>query len=176
MKDLGLVHIYCGDGKGKSTASIGLMIRAAGNGFNVVFAQFLKNWRTGEVEILSNIPNIKVLRSNKPFPLTEQMTDEHKAEIVKIHNDIFDETVSLCEKGLCDLLVLDEIISAYEYNFIDKNRVDNFLINRNKNIELIMTGRNPSSEFIEMADYVSEIKKIKHPFDRGVKSRKGIEI
>ena len=176
MKDLGLVHIYCGDGKGKSTASIGLIVRAAGNGLSVVFAQFLKNWRTGEVEVLSNIPNIKVLRSSKPFPLTEQMTDSHKNEIVEIHNEIFDEAVSLCEKGLCDLLVLDEIISTYEYDFIDKSRVDRFLEKRNKAIELIMTGRNPSPEFIEMADYVSEVKKIKHPFDKGVQARKGIEI
>jgi cob(I)alamin adenosyltransferase len=176
MKDLGLIHIYCGDGKGKSTASIGLMVRAAGNGLNVIFAQFLKNWKTGEIEALSNIPGIKILRSKKPFPFTDKMTDAHKAEITEIHNEILKEVIQLCENGECDVLVLDEIISTYSYNFIDKDLVDNFLKNRGKNIELIMTGRNPSPEFIEMADYVSEVKKIKHPFDKGVQARRGIEI
>lgn len=176
MNELGLVHIYCGDGKGKSTAAIGLMVRAAGNGLNVVFAQFLKNWRSGEIESLENIPNIKILRGSKPFPFFEEMTNEQKAEIIEIHNGIFDEVSALCEKKLCNVLVLDEIIAAYNYELIDKEKVDTFLKNRDKSIELIMTGRNPAPEFIEMADYVSEVKKIKHPYDRGVQARKGIEV
>ncbi len=175
MDKLGLLHIYCGDGKGKTTAALGLTLRAAGSGLYVVFAQFLKSWNTGELTSLKKLENVTVLRSEKPFPFTDKMTEQQMTEIKEIHNEIFMKASEMASNGKCDLLVLDEIISTYNYEFIDKAIVDGFLEKRPSGVELVLTGRNPSDEFVEMADYVSEVRKVKHPFDAGVMARKGIE-
>lgn len=172
---LGLIHIYCGDGKGKSTASIGLSMRAAGNNLNVVFTQFLKTWPTGELSCLEKFDNIKIIKNSKPFPFTYKMTDEQKSEITLIHDEILNNAIALCNEGKCDLLVLDEIISTYNLELISKNKVDDFLKNKPKNIEIVMTGRDPSPHLVELADYVSEVKKVKHPYDKGIEERTGIE-
>ncbi len=172
------MHIYCGDGKGKTTAAVGLCTRAAGNGLNVLFVQFLKSWPTGEIAVFEKLPNVTVLRSKKPFPFTDKMTDAQKKEITDIHNGLLADAVKIYDKGGCDLLVLDEIISTYNYEFVDKSAVDVLLARHKalkKGTELVITGRNPNEDFINMADYVSEVKKIKHPFDVGIMARKGIE-
>lgn len=175
-KDLGYLHVYCGDGKGKTTAALGLAIRAAGRNMNVVIIQFLKSMDTGELNILSKIENITVLRSNKKFPFIKNMNLQQKEEIKEIHNEMLKKSIDMCYKETCDVLILDEIISAYNYNYIDKEICDNFLNTRPKNTEIVITGRNPIDKFIDMADYVSEIKKIKHPFDTGINARVGIEL
>lgn len=173
---LGLIHIYCGDGKGKTTAAFGLALRAAGRGFSIYIAQFLKSSETGELQTISSLSNISIIRSKKKFPFSFNMNDYQKAEITNIHNMIFDEAVSRCDEKQCDVLILDEIIAAYNYGYIDKLKVDSFLENPPENVEIILTGRNPSQKFIQIADYVSEIKKIKHPFDKGISAREGIEM
>ncbi len=171
---MGLIHIYCGDGKGKTTASVGLAVRAAGTGLNVVFAQFLKSTDSGELHVLSKLDNVKILRSQKEFPFTYNMTAEQKAEIVGIHNEIFQTAVK--SLTLKDVLVLDELMSTYNYELIDRKLVDNYFNNSNERPEIIMTGRDPAEHFVNMADYVSEIKKVKHPFDKGLPARQGIEM
>ncbi len=173
--ELGLIHLYCGDGKGKTTAAMGLALRAAGHGKRVLVAQFLKSSPTGELAIFSQIETISVLRSEKKFPFTFQMNEAQKQEITDIHNTIFNACIEAYEINACDLLIFDELISAYNYGLIDTVMVDHFFTTHHKKIELVMTGRDPSERLIDMADYVSEIKKIKHPYDRNIAARTGIE-
>ncbi len=166
-----LMHIYCGEAKGKTTASMGLALRMAGNDGKVVIVQFLKDGTAKELEALKKLDNITVICENPVNKFTFQMTDEEK-EFAKNAN-----TATL-KKALeldCDMLVLDEVCSTYELGLIDTNIVDE-LINNELKFELVMTGRNPSENMIEKADYVTEMSKIKHPFDNGVPARKGIEF
>ena len=144
----GLIHIYCGDGKGKTTAAIGLSVRAAGSGMRVLFVQFLKKAETSELNILTNLPQVTVLRPSED----ESWMDTQ-----------------------ADLLVLDEAVGAYNREAIDRAKLLDFLKKKPEPLEVVMTGRNPSQELIDLADYVSEIRKIKHPFDRGIRARTGIE-
>ena len=175
-EDMGLVHIYCGDGKGKSTAALGIILRSIGCGYKVVLAQFLKEGDSSELKPLSTFNNIKIISGQggvKGF--AKFMTDENKEVVKKAHIRHFKEAINYCIDEKCDLLVLDEIIGAINVGLIDYDMVIDFLRNKPENLEVIMTGRDPKEELLEMADYVSEVKKIKHPFDKGIGARYGIE-
>lgn len=171
----GLIHIYCGDGKGKTTAAIGLALRAAGCNFRVVIVQFLKSAQTGELNILSQIPNIKVLRGNENCTFTFKMNEDQRKNCLLSHTAILNQAIELCNSGQVDMLILDEVIAAYNSELIDKEKLLCFLKNKPNSIEIIMTGRNPADELLEICNYISEIKKIKHPYDMGITARRGIE-
>jgi len=172
----GLIHIYCGDGKGKTTAALGLAIRAAGSGMKVVFAQFLKGSKTSELESLQQIRGITVLRNEIDYGFYNRMTDEDKAAIKELHNQTLQKAINIVNNNACDLLILDEVIDAYNYDLLDYSVIDHLITNKKPELELVITGRNPSDNFIKEADYVSEIKKIKHPYDQEILARKGIEF
>lgn len=173
----GLIHIYTGDGKGKTTAAIGLSIRFAGNCGNVLFTQFLKDDKSSEINILKKINNITFMASGKNFGFTRSMTPEIK-ELAKTHFSQYLyqalENVTLKSNNF-ELLVLDEIIAADNFELIPHEKLISFLKNKPKNLEVVLTGRNPSDDIISLADYVSEIKKIKHPYDKKISARAGIE-
>ncbi len=171
---MGKVHIYHGDGKGKTTCAIGLCIRAAGFGKEVVFAQFLKAKPSSEIKILESIDNIKVMRALKCDKFTFQMSEQEKKEATKSHNEMLCEIIKEYEAKSI-LLVLDEIIGAVSLGFVSEELLCGFIKNNN-NCEIVLTGRGPSEHLIELADYVSEIKKIKHPYDKGLAAREGIEF
>ncbi len=171
----GLVHIYSGEGKGKTTASIGLSIRCAGSGGDVLFSQFIKNNESSELNILKQIPSIQVITCEKTFGFISRLSEEERFEAKKIYSDYFYRVLELVKTKNFRMLVLDEIIGAYNYDVIDRQTLINFLKNKPESLEVIMSGRNSSLELIELADYVSEVKKVKHPFDRGVSARIGIE-
>lgn len=171
----GLIHIYCGDGKGKTTASMGLAIRAAGSGMNVLFTQFLKGSDTSELNSLKQIKGITVLRNAIDYGFFNQMTEEDKAAIKKLHNETLQQAIQAVNDKTVDLLILDEIIATYNYNLVDKHLLDELIQNKPEYLELVLTGRDPAEHFIAAADYVSEIKKVKHPFDKRIGARKGIE-
>jgi cob(I)alamin adenosyltransferase len=175
LDNKGLIHVYCGDGKGKTTASLGLSIRAAGSGMEVVILQFLKGRKSSELDILNNIPNITVLRCDEVTAFSFCMTEEEKEISRRINTENLKTGIELAESGKCDLLVLDEVISAYDTNLIDKQLLEKLVQHKPEHLELVLTGRNPQQWMIDGADYVSEIKKVKHPFDKGIKARKGIE-
>jgi cob(I)alamin adenosyltransferase len=170
---MGLVHIYCGDGKGKTSAAVGLAVRAAGRGKKIVIARFLKTDDSGEVEILKNIPGITLLPCERTFGFFSSMDDETKREACGYYRELYKKAVSLSEHA--DMLVLDEIMAAVRYDMIPEEWVVCFLDGRPENLEVVMTGRDPADAFLERADYVSEIQKRKHPYDRGILARKGIE-
>lgn len=169
------IHIYCGDGKGKTTAAIGLAVRAAGCGKKVLITRFLKTDHSGEVEALQAVPLISVTPCEKSFGFFSQMTDEQKKEAEIYYRELLEQTLHRAVKEEVELLVLDEMMAVCNFGLVEKQRVETFLEKRPEGLEVVLTGRDPWKELLLMADYVSEIKKLKHPFDRGIKARKGIE-
>lgn len=171
----GLIHIYCGNGKGKTTAALGLALRCAGSGNKVLIAQFLKSRPTGELTSLKYVPNIEIMRGKEIMKFTFQMSEEEKKQVLLEHEQLFDCVVEMCEEGKIDLLVLDEVIGACNTGVFNMARLIEFMKNKPCSMELVLTGRDPKPELIELADYVSEIKKVKHPYDKGIPARTGIE-
>lgn len=175
MGEKGLIHIYCGDGKGKTTAATGLAVRAAGRGKKVVVARFLKTDDSGEVAILKTIPGISLLPCEKSFGFYFQMTDEQKKEAEEYYESLFFKAVSLARLQEADLLVLDEIMATCRFQMVKEADLIKFLRDKEEKLEVVMTGRDPSEALVSLADYVSEIRKVKHPFDHGINAREGIE-
>ena len=169
-----MLHLYFGEGKGKTTAALGLAMRAAGNGWRVVFVQFLKNTSAGEVVSLEKL-GVTVLRGKAGDHFFAQMTDDEKAETKKISDDNVSRALSLCGEGQT-LLVLDEICAAYNHDLVSRTAVDDFLRAIPAQVEVVLTGRNPPEHFFALADYATEMKKIAHPFDKGISARRGVEF
>ena len=169
----GLVHIYEGTGKGKSTAGVGLTIRCAGNGFPVVYSQFLKDGTTGEMNILRKIPNITVLVEEHHFGFSFLMTPEEKVEAKAAYTALFEKVKAAAVEQNARLLVMLDLCNA---ELIDTAMVVDFLKNRPEQLEVVMTGRNPKPELVELADYITNMNAVKHPFEKGVPARKGIEM
>lgn len=169
----GLIHIYCGDGKGKTTAAVGLALRSAGAGNRVVFTQFFKDGSSSEISLLRQIPGISVLHTKTVGGFWKRMTAEQQAQASRDYTELFHIA---CERAKnMDLLVLDEVISACNHGAVPEEALLEFLQNKPEHLEVVLTGRNPSEALLAQADYVTEMKKIKHPFDHGVLARKGIE-
>lgn len=172
----GLIHIYCGDGKGKTTAALGLVMRSCACGYRVIFTQFIKSWDTSELSILQSLENVTILRGNFPSKFSKDYTEADREAVFLENNRLFQEAVSQIEPGAKTLLVLDEIIGTLDKKLVEEQQVFNYLRNKDQDTEVVMTGRNPSEELIDIADYVSEIRKIKHPYEKGIMARKGIEF
>lgn len=173
---MGLLHIYCGDGKGKTTAAIGLAVRAAGAGIRVHFAQLLKGGETSELAVLDRIPGLTVERCDRDYGFTFRMSEEEKARLTECHNRILTNALGLMERGEVGLLILDEFNAAYAYSLLDRALAERIVLRKPEAAELVLTGRNPDPRFVDAADYVSEIGAVKHPFERGITARKGIEF
>ena len=171
----GLIHIYCGENKGKTTASVGLSVRAAGAGKKVLFTQYLKRGDSAELKSLALIPGIKTMVCDKPYGFIWTMSEAEKAAARADFSGLFEEAAGLAKAEAYDLLVLDEILGAIACGMVPEEAVLDFLKNKPENLEVVLTGRDPSDALIELADYVTEMKKIKHPFDQGVQARYGIE-
>ena len=171
----GLTHIYCGDGKGKTTAAIGLGIRACGSNQQVLFVQFLKGNTSSELNILRNLPNFKVLGTPPAIKFTFQMNEQELQQTALLCTQLFQKAIDCAISEKCDMLIFDEIFGALSCNLLDYNTVFSFIENKPANLELVLTGRNPPQQMVELADYVSEMKKIKHPYEKGIPARKGIE-
>ncbi|MCK4738632.1 MAG: cob(I)yrinic acid a,c-diamide adenosyltransferase [Deltaproteobacteria bacterium] len=175
----GRLHIYTGEGKGKTTAALGLALRAVGSGLQVLFLQFFKPEAdpSGEKDFFrEHSKNIEFLRSTSRHPFfTGKKTDKEKVRVsVKQLFDQAKEKIFSKEKKI-DLIVFDEILGAFGDNFLELDEVEKFLDERPKGLEVVLTGRDAPVELVRSADYVTEMLKIKHPFDSGVKARRGIE-
>ncbi len=172
---MGLIHIYCGDGKGKTTAGMGLCARAAGHGFRVLIYQFMKDNSTSERKVLNLSENITIIEGLPQEKFSFAMTDEEKAR----RKDYYERQLRLVtQKAVSekyDVLFLDEVIYAIRAGMLREAPLLSFLKEKPDALEVILTGQDPSQALIDAADYVSEIKKIKHPFDRGIRAREGIE-
>ena len=171
----GCVHIYCGDGKGKTSSAVGLAVRASGRGKKVLIVRFLKTEDSGEVEVLRKIPGITVTPCDRTFGFVFRMNEEQKREAGAYFQSRFENAVKTAVEDGVDLLVLDEILASCNYGLVREDDVAEFLRNRPAEMEVVLTGRDPSDRLIALADYVSEIKMVKHPYTQGIGGREGIE-
>jgi cob(I)alamin adenosyltransferase len=169
-------HIYYGDGKGKTTAAIGLAVRAAGSKMKVLFVQFLKTEFSGERHILSHTENVTLTFCPLELKFTFEMDDKEKAQAAKIFKGIFDSAVTTALTEKYDMVVLDEVFEAINAHMLSESEVYEFITNAPSSMEIVMTGHNPPQKFMDCADYITEFKKIKHPYDRGITGRIGIEF
>ena len=176
-KKRGRVHVYTGDGKGKTTAAFGLALRAAGAGMRVLIVQFFKPEEdpSGEKDMIRNhIDSIELLRQDARHPyFTGDSTDREAVE--KSVREMFGIAKARAGEGF-GLLVLDEIIGAVNEGFLNVNEVVSFLDERPEGLEVALTGRDAPAELVRISDYVTEMLKIKHPYDEGVSARKGIDF
>ena len=168
----GYIQIYTGDGKGKTTAALGIGIRAAGHGKKTYMGQFMKGQHYGELTALSDHLYITI----------EQYGDVacvHREDVTQRHMDQARRGLELARRAMLsnqyDIIVLDEINVAVWFDLITTKDVLDLLNDRPENMEVILTGRRAPEELIEIADLVSEVKEIKHYYHRGVKARNGIE-
>lgn len=167
-----MVHLYTGDGKGKTTAAIGLAVRFAGTGKGVVFAQFMKGSYTSEINIIKNIENMEIMRLERDYGFYFQMSPEEKRAVRECHNKNLTAVLEGIKRGKFEMAVLDEICGALECGLADTEIIKEIL---KTDAEIVLTGRNPDKIFTDAADYISEIKCIRHPYERGVSAREGIE-
>ena len=172
----GLIHLYTGDGKGKTTAALGLILRAYGRGKRVVLALFLKGRDSGEVYSLEKLPGVTVLQFKHEFGLFDSADSAGRSEIRRQNDIMLTEVIHIATEELCDLLVLDEICAAYNKGAIDRELADRLIMDKPRGLELVLTVRNAPQHFIEAADYVTEFLKRKHPFDHNVAAREGVEF
>ncbi|MGN8816786.1 cob(I)yrinic acid a,c-diamide adenosyltransferase [Oribacterium sp. HCP28S3_H8] len=217
-----MIQIYDGNGKGKTTAAIGLAVRAAGHRIPVLFIQFLKDAHSGEISVLRHIPGVHVLHAEHFFGFSFRMTEEEKeisreeyrglltsaalflsehtekipessknpAELCLLKNqaankDPYDMKHQGDGKNLNDrdsaspdcLIVLDEVLHAVNAGLLEESELLHFLDEAKCSLgaEIVLTGTDPGEEISKRADYISEIRKVRHPFDRGILARKGIE-
>ena len=169
----GLIHIYCGEGKGKTTAAIGLAVRCAGSGRKVLILQFLKDGKSSEFASLSHVPGIETVPQTRTFGFTWTLTPEEKQEAAAYYTSLLDD--AFCRAGDFDLLILDEVLGACTAGLLDEYRLLSLLDGRPEPLEIVLTGRGPSQALRDRADYLTEMKPVKHPFDKGVPAREGIE-
>lgn len=190
-----MIHLYTGEGKGKTTAAIGLSVRAAGRELRVYFTQFMKGNDTGELHSLKKLPNVTLLRSEKNFGFYSSMSEEDKAELTCIHNEILDRLTTVVENGECDLIVMDELTYPVKWGLLDVDKLRRLLClaggsghaetgedlsagsgGRTETVELVITGRDAAEFLLEAADYVTEMKCVRHPYEKGIRARRGIEF
>ena len=169
----GLIHLYCGDGKGKTTAAVGLAVRASGAGKRVIFTQFFKDGSSSEVEVLKTLPGIQTIHADTVRRFYHAMTPEQREQAREDYTALFRQVTDAAKEA--DLLILDEIVSACNRGVVPEGLVADFLRSKPAQLEVVLTGREPSPAFVELADYITEMRKLRHPFDRGVAARKGVE-
>jgi cob(I)alamin adenosyltransferase len=179
MLDKGLVQIYTGNGKGKTTAAFGLALRAAGQGNKVLIYQFLKppDIETGERFALK-LGAVRIRLECLDIAWDENsLKDETKvAEVKTAIADILKRIAETAEKRFYDVIILDEIVFCLSKNLAKLEDITDIINRKDSRVEIVMTGSGASDELLKMADLVTEMKNIKHPFDKGIRARQGIEF
>lgn len=164
-----MFHIYTGDGKGKTTAAVGLAIRAASAGKKVLFFQFLKSDSSNERRFLQNAENITTMDICEKIPFLCNADAEKRAQMKNLYHTCLENIYN--ESKNFDVIILDEAVSAIDEGLICADQLFKLI----PEAELIITGRGDISSYSHMADYITEMKKIKHPYDKGIFAREGIE-
>ena len=169
--NLGKIHIYTGDGKGKTTAALGLALRALGAGYKVYLVQFLKAQGYSELNSLKSLKKLSLKRFGQKSYIYKSGKTEDKTAAEKG----LAWSTGILKSGKFDVVILDEIFLAVFFKLISKRAIINLIKNKPAQVELILTGRRAPAEIVKLADYVTEMKEIKHPFQKGLLARKGIE-
>lgn len=173
----GLIIVHTGNGKGKTTAALGLAMRAWGDGLRVLILQFIKGgWKYGEIEAIKRLGEIdgriELRRLGKGF----QRNTDDKAEHIAAAQEALKEAGEAFASGEYDLIILDEINYAVKFELITVEEVKTLLAKRPPELHVVLTGRDAKEEIIDMADLVTEMKLIKHPYQQGIKAQRGIEF
>ncbi|MFH0942076.1 MAG: cob(I)yrinic acid a,c-diamide adenosyltransferase [Chloroflexota bacterium] len=167
----GLVQVYTGDGKGKTTAALGLALRMAGQGGRVIVIQFLKGGRPGgEHKFIGKYRPFKIVKLNKGNALKQSLE-----ELYPVTERTFALALETVIQGDYDLVILDEILAAVAKGLLKPARVLDLIARKPPEVELVLTGRGAPPEVIERADLATEMKAVKHPMEKGIKARRGIE-
>ncbi len=168
----GLVHVYTGNGKGKTTAAFGLALRAVGAGMKVFIGQFVKGKQYNEnLAVARHLKNITV----KQYGLGCFIVNTPTGDDIKAAGEGLDEMRKIIQKGKYDLVIMDEVNIALYYKLINIENLLEIINNKPEHVELVLTGRYAPQELIDKADLVTEMKEIKHYYRKGIEARKGIE-
>jgi len=167
-----LVQVYTGPGKGKTTAALGLAVRAAGHGFKACMIQFMKGRiNYGELETAKSIPNFEIKQFGRPEFVSKENPNP---EDIRLAQEGFEHAKEIVLSKEYDIVILDEINVAMDFKLIPVEDVVTLIKEKSKTVELILTGRNCPREIVKIADYVTEMLEIKHPYAEGTLARKGI--
>lgn len=176
MEEKGLVIIYTGEGKGKTTAALGLVLRAVGYKKKCLIVQFGKAWFTGELVGIKKLsPYVKIIQGGKGFLdiLGSKVSkEEHRKAAKEAFDLVYKETLS----GKWDIVVADEIIGAVSSGVLPIKEAVMLITDKPREIDLVLTGHHGSKKLMALADLVTEMKEVKHPFQRGIVAKKGIDF
>lgn len=167
----GMLQVYTGDGKGKTTAAIGMAVRAAGAGLKVFIGQFVKSMEYSEIKVLNEIENIDV----KQYGLSCFIEKDPEEKDIKAAREGLQEVKEILNSGEYDLVILDEANIAVYFDLFSVDELIEVIDSRNKDIEVVVTGRKAKEELKDKADLVTDMQEIKHYYEKGVKARDGIE-
>lgn len=172
METSGYIHLYTGNGKGKTTAALGLALRAAGAGKKVFIAQFVKGMHYSELDALKRFPEIEIRQYGLDCFIVNQPTeDDIKAAVRGL-----EEVTEIITGNRADIVILDEVCIALYYNLFPSEKIISLIKEKPEGMEIVLTGRYAPDELIELADLVTEMKEVKHYYTRGIEARKGIEF
>lgn len=169
-----MIHLYTGDGKGKTTAAIGLCIRALGNGKRVAFAQFMKGNTSGELAVLEKLDGITLFHLKNRYGFYKDLSEEARRSLGEEQKAMLEALIVGVGRGDWDLVVLDEITHALNHGLLQEERV--FELLKMTETEIVLTGRAASASLQERADYLTEMQCKAHPFSKGISARRGIEF
>lgn len=169
----GYIHVYTGPGKGKTTAALGLGIRATGAGLKVHMVQFMKGRRYSEIDTIEKIKNFTITQHGR-----DEFVSKENPELIDIDlaQKGFKYSKEIINNGKYDMIILDEINVAVDYNLISLEDILKLLEEKPEKLELILTGRYAHPEIVRNADLVTEMLEIKHPYQQGIAARKGIDF
>jgi len=169
----GLIHVYTGTGKGKTTSSLGLALRALGHGWKVYMVQFMKSTGSyGEMSIAKTLPGFTLIQSGLPTWVKRGQPSE---DDLKVAREGYEKAKHALASGEYQLVILDEINVAVDHGLFTVEEVINLIRGKADSVELVLTGRYAHEKILQLADYVTEVKMVKHPFQKGISAREGIE-
>lgn len=172
MKPKGYIHLYTGNGKGKTTAALGLALRAAGAGLQVFIAQFVKGMHYSELESLGRIPEITI----RQYGLDCFIVNEPNEKDIQAARKGLKEVTDIIRHNRAGVVILDEVCIALHYRLFGLEEIISLLKTKPEEMEIVMTGRYAPDELYEYADLITEMKEVKHYYNNGIDARKGIEF
>jgi len=169
----GYIHVYTGPGKGKTTAALGLGLRAAGAGFKVYMIQFMKGRRYSELDAVENLSNFTIVQHGRDEFVNKDNPEQIDIELAA---EGFAHAKDVIKNGKYDMVILDEINVATDFKLISLDDVLGIINDKPEKLELVLTGRYAHPEIMKIADLVTEMLEIKHPYQQGIEARKGIDF
>ena len=177
MSQQGRIHLFTGNGKGKTTAALGIGLRATGHNMNVIMIQFMKGQETGEIAICKTLNQLfQIERFGLPQFITPNTSNKDIQKHINIFQKGIKRTLEIFESNIFDVIILDELALAPSQKIATTEEIISLIQKKPLNCELIITGRNAPDELIDLCDVVTEMKEIKHCYNEGINAIKGIDF